>query len=75
MRPRRLHLSSAYQLAGIYCPGLYVCGDGWNCMVVDWFLVVAWVLAEWLLVVVWLGGCWWLPGQVVARGCLVKWLP
>ena len=35
-------------------------------MVVDWFLVVAWVLAEWLLVVVWLGGCPWLPGEVVS---------
>ena len=41
---------------------------------VEWLCAVAWILVEWLPVVVWLGGCWWLPGQVVARGCLVKWL-
>ena len=34
--------------------------------------VAAWV--KWLPVVAWLSGCKWLPGQVVARGCLVKWL-
>ena len=64
-------MSSASQLAG-------KCGDGsdngggcrgGNCKVVLWLPVVASILVEWVPVVVWLGG-WWLPEQVVARGCL-----
>ena len=57
------------------------CGDdsgngrecrGGNRKVVEWLPVVAWILVEWLPVVVWLGGCWWLPGQVVALNELCK---
>ena len=66
MRPRRLLLSSASQLAGIYCPSK---------MLVAAVVVMAAVMVVNLVVGIakWLsgcGGCLWLFGLKVACGCL-----